>query len=92
MAMEAAQAQLPRPSMSFYAPSSENRNGRMAFMLLGRARDKVVATEQTGRTRTAIYDAGSHAMRTAPSLNKPKSRLPVSVAVGDSPLRPRHGL
>lgn len=68
---------LPRASMTFYAPSSEEDCGSMHFMLVDR--DKVLATDQTGRA--AIYDAGLHAVRTAPALTTPKDR-PVSVAVG----------
>uniref|UniRef100_A0A0D9W3N8 DUF7880 domain-containing protein n=1 Tax=Leersia perrieri TaxID=77586 RepID=A0A0D9W3N8_9ORYZ len=75
---------LPRPSMSFRAPSSEHHDGSMHFMLLD-GRDKVLTTDQTGRA--AIYDARAHAMRTAPSLTKPKTTsLPVSVSVGGDSL------
>ncbi|CAL4937797.1 unnamed protein product [Urochloa decumbens] len=71
-------SQLPRPSMTFCAPSSEHSSGIMHFMLLGR--EKVLATDQTGRA--SIYDAGLHALRTAPTLSRPKHR-PVHVAVED---------
>uniref|UniRef100_A0A0D9YM32 F-box associated domain-containing protein n=1 Tax=Oryza glumipatula TaxID=40148 RepID=A0A0D9YM32_9ORYZ len=78
-------ARLPRHTMSFYAPSSsseeEHYDGRMQFMLLGR--DRVLATDQTGRA--AIYDAAAHATRTAPAFTRPKND-PVSVAVGDDAL------
>uniref|UniRef100_A0A0E0CFB1 Uncharacterized protein n=1 Tax=Oryza meridionalis TaxID=40149 RepID=A0A0E0CFB1_9ORYZ len=76
---------LPRHAMSFYAPSSsseeEHYDGRMQFMLLGR--DRVLATDQTGRA--AIYAATAHATRTAPAFTKPKND-PVSVAVGNDAL------
>uniref|UniRef100_A0A0D9VC20 Uncharacterized protein n=1 Tax=Leersia perrieri TaxID=77586 RepID=A0A0D9VC20_9ORYZ len=72
---------LPRPSMTFRAPSSEHHDGSMHFMLLD-GRDKVLTTDQTGRA--AIYDARDHAMRTAPTLAKPKTGLPVAVGGGHS--------
>ncbi|XP_062184608.1 uncharacterized protein LOC133888402 [Phragmites australis] len=75
------EARLPRPSMTFYDPSSDHCSGSMHFMLLDR--DKVLATDQTGRA--SVYHAGLHALRTAPTLTRPKHR-PVSVAVGDSSL------
>ncbi|CAL4937793.1 unnamed protein product [Urochloa decumbens] len=70
-------ARLPRPSMTFYAPSSEDRSGRLQFLLLDR--NKVLATDQMGHA--AIYDAGMNALRTAPTLSRPKYS-PISVAVG----------
>jgi len=75
---EAVDARLPRPKMTFCAPSLEHCSGTMHFMLLGR--DKVLATDQTGRA--SIYDAGLHALCTTPALSKPKHR-PLHVIVGD---------
>ncbi|RCV43651.1 hypothetical protein SETIT_9G310800v2 [Setaria italica] len=69
-------ARLPRPTITFYAPSSEQRSGNMHFILIDR--DKVLATDQTGRA--SIYDAGLHAMCTVPSFSKPKDRPISSIA------------
>lgn len=63
--------------MTFYAPSSEDRSGRLQFLLLDR--NKVLSTDQMGQT--SIYDAGLNALRTAPTLSRPKYS-PISVAVG----------
>ncbi|KAL6638524.1 hypothetical protein ACP70R_023635 [Stipagrostis hirtigluma subsp. patula] len=73
--------QLPRPRITFDAPSTEHHGGNMQFMLLGR--DKVLGTDLTGRA--SIYDDGRHALRTAPALSGAK-HSPVSIAVGDSRL------
>ncbi|KAG2554564.1 uncharacterized protein LOC120647214 [Panicum virgatum] len=75
---EAVDARLPCSKMTFCAPSSEHCSGTMHFTLLGR--DKVLATDQTGRA--SIYDAGLHALCTTPALSKPKHR-PLHVAIGD---------
>ncbi|KAF8717540.1 hypothetical protein HU200_025797 [Digitaria exilis] len=71
------EARLPRPKMTFYAPSSEDNISSLQFLLLDR--NKLLATDQMGHA--AIYDAGMNALRTAPPLSRPKYS-PISVAVG----------
>ncbi|RCV43602.1 hypothetical protein SETIT_9G307200v2 [Setaria italica] len=74
------EGRLPRPSMTFYAPSSEHCSGSMHFVLLDH--DKVLASDQTGRT--TIYHVGLRAVSAAPALSGEARDSPVSIAVGDS--------
>ncbi|KAK1648173.1 hypothetical protein QYE76_065978 [Lolium multiflorum] len=72
---------LPTPTASFYPPQSRDGRGRMEFMLFGSNRNKIVGTDQTGRS--LLYDDGLRAIRTLPSLSAPKCRS-VPLAIGDS--------
>ncbi|CAN6202747.1 unnamed protein product [Urochloa humidicola] len=89
---------LPRPAMKFMAPlSNKSSEARLHFMIVpgadfaagdgvvvsgGRADDKVIVSDQTGRN--LLYDAGYHTVRTLCGLTAPKlSPVSVSAAGGN---------
>ncbi|XP_052144664.1 uncharacterized protein LOC127763904 [Oryza glaberrima] len=81
MAVVTEESSLPEPSMSFYpAPAPPESNGDIGVMLFGRARDRLLVTDQS--VSAAIYDAATHALLAETTPLKPKY-WPVSVPVGD---------
>ncbi|XP_052145395.1 uncharacterized protein LOC127764541 [Oryza glaberrima] len=68
-------ARLPRPCITFCAPSV------MHFMLLGRNSDKVLAVDHKGRT--TMYDPAANTIRAAPTLAHPKRLPAISLPIGD---------